>query len=54
LELRPNNLKEQALTWARAGLATLGQLLDRQPDEAPALEDSIRRLDAGLASLSSH
>jgi hypothetical protein len=54
VEVAVNNLRGQALTWVQAELATLGQLLDHQTDEMPAIEDAIRRLEAGLFLSSSH
>jgi GTP-binding protein EngB required for normal cell division len=47
-----NDLREQALAWVRAELATLGQLLARDSDEVPELEERIRRLEAGLVKIS--
>jgi hypothetical protein len=43
------NLREQALTGVRVEIATLNEVLDRQSDEVPLIEDAIRCLEAGLA-----
>jgi hypothetical protein len=45
-----NDLREQALTWVRMEIATLTQLLDRQSDEVPAIQESLRRLESGLTA----
>jgi hypothetical protein len=54
VETAVNNLREQALTWVRAEISTLGQLLDRQSDDVPALKENIHRLETGLALVSAH
>jgi GTP-binding protein EngB required for normal cell division len=53
VQVAVNNLREQALAWVRAEISTIGQILDRTSDDAPAIEDGIRRLEAGLALISS-
>lgn len=48
-----DGLREQALTWVRTEVATIGQILDRKSGDVPSIEDGIRRLEEALALISS-